>query len=68
LGGSHAYEIMAVVPETHLDKLQKDCEIDARILAKEITDGEELKKGVSKDGGFEFDYSNEINEDDIDNI
>ena len=68
LGGSHAFEIMAVVPETHLDKLQKDCDLDSRIFAKDVTDAEELKKGLSKDAGFEFDYSNEMNDEEIDNI
>lgn len=59
LGGSHAYEIVAVMTDAQVDLLRSEMDLDPRILAKDVNDADALKKGINTDGGFEFEYEQE---------
>lgn len=62
LGGSHAYEIIAVMTNEQVEMLRDEMDLDPRILAKDIVDTDALKKeSVGID--FEFDYAKKQDED-----
>jgi hypothetical protein len=68
LSGALSHEIVAVVQPDVVPTLSKAMTLDARLLAKEVTDTKELEKKLEDQGGFVFDGEDDISEDDIDNI
>jgi hypothetical protein len=57
LGGSHAFEIIAVMTDEQVSLIKDEMDLDPRILAKNVVDTAELLVGVVPEAGFEFDYS-----------
>jgi hypothetical protein len=55
LSGSNAYEIIAVMDEVQMSHLGRIATVDPRILAKDITDFEQLRRPIEIGDGFEFD-------------
>jgi hypothetical protein len=66
LSGALSHEIVAVVQPDVVPILGKAMTLDARILAKDVTDTKELAHKIEEQGGFVFD--GEVDDDDIDAI
>lgn len=68
IGGSAAFEIMAVLSQDEIHDLKKTKEVDPRILAMNITDSVQLMsdRPLITENGFEFDISEPIPEEEID--
>lgn len=66
LSGALSHEIVAVVQPDVVPILSKAMTLDARILAKDVTDVKELSRKIEEQGGFVFD--GEVDDDDIDAI
>jgi len=68
--GSKSFEIIGVVGEDQLDQIKEAAQVDARVLAVDITDEASLMTAIKKEnaeGGFEF--SNEEEKDvNVDNL
>ena len=65
LGGSHAFEIIAVMTDIQVELLRSEMDLDPRILAKDVNDVDALKKGIATDGGFEFEYEKPAEEEEL---
>jgi hypothetical protein len=65
ISGAHSHEIIAVLSDVQTQVLRESTEIDDRIFAVAVTDGEALKRGELTDDGIVFDYMDEV---DIDAI
>lgn len=71
IGGSAAFEIMAMLSPDEIHELKKTKEVDPRILAINVTDSAQLMSDqpLKLENGFEFDISeNKEEEIDIDNV
>lgn len=72
IGGSAAFEIMAMLSTDEIHELKKTKEVDPRILAINVTDTAQLMSDqpLKVENGFEFDTSEnkEDEEIDIDNL
>lgn len=56
LTGAMAHEIIAVLSDSHVSTLNRLAPLDARILARDVTDASALTRGpLSDEVGFEFD-------------
>jgi hypothetical protein len=66
LGGSHSFEIIAVMTDEQVGIIRDSMTLDPRILAKDVIDTDALKKGLVSDAGFEFDYTTAVKPDDED--
>lgn len=61
LKGALAQQIIAVFRDpAKITELSKVMELDPRILAKDLTDAEELKKGITDEGGFVFENDEDV--------
>jgi hypothetical protein len=68
IGGSAAFEIMAVLSQDEIHELKKTKEVDPRILAMNLMDTAQLMsdKPLVSENGFEFDISESKQDEEID--